>query len=70
MDDGWQQVWAAMTDAELEGRLFMYLWLGIHTPNKHTGRVAQLIQEVERRGQPEMVERARVKVAATPVTGE
>ena len=44
MDDGWKQVWAEMTDAELEDRLFTYLWLSLHTPHAHAGRVAQLIQ--------------------------
>ena len=47
--DGWKQVWAAMTDAELEDRLFTYRWLSLHTPNAHASRVARLIQEAERR---------------------
>jgi hypothetical protein len=68
VDDGcWKQVWAEMTDSELEDRLFLYLWLGRHTPNTHAGRVAQLIEEAERRGQAGMVERARLKAETTPV---
>jgi hypothetical protein len=67
MDDGWKQVWAEMTDAELEDHLFTYLLLAIRTPNKHASRVAQLIEEAERRGKPEMVERARMRAEATPV---
>ena len=68
IDDGcWKQVWAEMTDSELEDRLFTYLWLSFHTPNSHAGRVAQLIEEAERRGQAEMVERARVKAETTPI---
>jgi hypothetical protein len=67
MDDGWKQVWAEMTDAELEDHLFTYLWLSLHTINPHAGRVARLIQEAERRGKPEIVERARMKAEATPV---
>jgi hypothetical protein len=55
-----------MTDSELEDRLFTYLWLSLHTPNAHAGRVAQLIEEAKRRGQAWMVERARVKAEATP----
>jgi len=31
-----------MTDSELEDRLFTYLWLSLHTPKAHAGRVAQL----------------------------
>jgi hypothetical protein len=58
MDDGWKQVWAGMTDAELEDHLFTYLWLSLHTINPHAGRVAQLIEEAERRGLAGMVERA------------
>jgi hypothetical protein len=69
IDDGcWKQVWAEMTDPELEDRLFTYLWLSLHTPNGHADRVAQLIEEAERRGQAGMVERARVKSETTPVT--
>ena len=46
IDDGcWKQVWAEITDSESEDRLFMYLWLSLHTPNSHAGRVAQLIAE-------------------------
>jgi hypothetical protein len=68
IDDGcWKRVWAEMTDSELEDRLFTYLWLSLHTPNAHAGRVAQLIEEAERRGQAGMVERARVKAETTPV---
>jgi hypothetical protein len=49
-DDGCRkQVWAEMTDSELEDRLFTYLWLSLHTPNAHASRVARLIQEAERR---------------------
>ena len=66
-DSCWRQVWAEMTDAELEDRLFTYLWLSLHTPNKHAGRVAQLIEEAERRGQAGMVERAHLKAETTPV---
>ena len=67
MGDGWKQVWAEMTDAELEDHLFTYLWLSLHTLNKHASRVAQLIQEAEQREKPEMVERARMKAEATRV---
>ena len=59
-------VWAEMTHSELEDRLFTYLWVSIHTPSAHPGRVAQLIQEAERRGQAGMEERARVKAEMTP----
>ena len=38
MDDGWKQVWAEMTDTELEDHLFTYLWLAIRTPNAHAPR--------------------------------
>jgi hypothetical protein len=68
IDDGCRkQVWAEMTDSELEDRLCTYLWLSLHTPNAHAGRVAQLIQETERRGQVGIVERARMKAEVTPV---
>jgi hypothetical protein len=68
IDDGcWKPVWAEMTDSELEDRLFTYLWLSFHTPNGHSGRVAQLIEEAERRGQAGMAERARVRAQTTPI---
>jgi hypothetical protein len=66
-DDGWKRVWEEMTDAELEDRLFTYLWLAHNTINPHAGRVAQLIQGAERRGQAGIVERARLKAETTPV---
>ena len=51
IDDGcWKQVWAEMTDAELEDRLFTYLWLAHNSINPHDDWVAQLIQDSERRG--------------------
>jgi hypothetical protein len=38
VDDGcWKQVWAEMADAELEDRLFMYLWLALNTPRTPAG---------------------------------
>ena len=46
---------------------FTYLWLSLHTPNSHAGRLAQLIKEAERRGQHGMVQRARAKAEVTPI---
>ena len=66
-DGCWKQVWAEMADPELEDRLFTYLWLSLHTPNAHASRIAQLIQEAERRGQVGIVERARTRAQTTPV---
>ena len=68
IDDGCgKQVWAEMTDSELEDRLFTYLWISLHTSNAHASRVAQLIEEPERRGLSGMVERVRVKAQTTPI---
>lgn len=58
-DQEWTRVWAGMTDAELQDRLRDYLWLAANTPNGHANRIKQLIAEADRRGKPEMVERAR-----------
>ena len=66
-EGGWKQVWAEMTDSELEDTLFTYLWLSLHSPNAHASRVAQLVVEAERRGQAGMVERAHLKAETTPV---
>jgi hypothetical protein len=46
---------------------YLFTYFGSRSPNAHAGRVAQLIQETERRGKPEMVERARVRAETTPV---
>jgi hypothetical protein len=43
LDDGRKRVWAEMTDAELEDRLFTYLWLALHTPNVHTATACRLV---------------------------
>jgi hypothetical protein len=62
-----KQAWAEMTDSELEDRLFTYLWLSLPLQTLTPGRVAQPIEEAERRGQPGMVEHARVKAETTPI---
>ena len=64
-DEEWRSVWAALTDAELEDRLFKYFWLARNTPNSHDSRLRQLADEAERRGQAAMVERARLRAATT-----
>src|SRR5262249_7475121 len=44
----------------VNGRPAVHISLAFaHTPNAHAGRVAQLIQEAERRGQAGTIERAR-----------
>jgi hypothetical protein len=65
-DECWKRVWAEMTDSELEDRLFTYLCFSSHNTNSHAGRVAQLIEEAERRGLAGMAERAGVKAETTP----
>ncbi|HEY1240553.1 MAG TPA: hypothetical protein VGF16_08340 [Bryobacteraceae bacterium] len=61
----WLSVWAALSDDALEKRLRYYLWLAISVPNTHERRVAQLIEEAERRGNHEMVARAKTWVASS-----
>ena len=58
-DDGWPAVWQTFGDARREETLFHYLWLAETGPNKGTHRIDQLIAEAERRGRPELVDRAR-----------
>jgi hypothetical protein len=64
IDDDWRRVWAEMTDEELEARLSTYHWLAMTTPNSHAGRLRQLADEAERRGQAAMVERAKLRAQA------
>ena len=61
IDDERIRVWGAMTDEELEARLFTYQWLALNTPNSHGIRLRQLAEEAERRGQAAMVERAKLR---------
>jgi hypothetical protein len=68
IDDEWRRIWAEMTDEELEARLFTYHWLALCTPNSHAIRLRQLADEAERRGQPAMVERAKLR-AQTAMDG-
>ena len=66
MDDEWRRVWAQMTEEELENRLFTYFWLAMKTPNPQSGRLRELVDEAERRGQAAMVERAKLRAANIP----
>ena len=63
MPDGRLTVWAALTDDALERRLRVYLWQSNMGASLYEGRAAQLIEEAERRGKPEIVEKARQWVA-------
>jgi hypothetical protein len=62
----WQSVLAQMTDEELEDELFRYFLLAINTPNSHSNRLRDLVDEAERRGLTAMVQRARLRAANTP----
>jgi hypothetical protein len=55
-----------MTDSELEDRLFTIFGSLSTLQTLTPGRVAQPIEEAERRGQSGMVEHARVKAETTP----
>jgi hypothetical protein len=62
----WQSVLAQMTDEELEDELFTYFLLAMNTPNSHSNRLRELVDEAERRGQAAMVERAKLRAANIP----
>ena len=66
MDDEWRSVLAQMTDEELEDGLFTYFWLAMKTPNSHSDRLRELVDEAERRGLAAMVELAELRAANTP----
>lgn len=61
-ENGFERVWRDLDDEHLESTLFEYLWLAANTPNGHAPRIAQLKREIERRGKPEMIERAEARV--------
>jgi hypothetical protein len=50
MVDSWRSVLAQMTDEDLEDRLFTYFWRAMKTPNSHSYRLRDLVDEAERRG--------------------
>jgi hypothetical protein len=55
---GWQEVWARMSDKELESAARDYIWLAGTEPNNHRGRRDEIVAEAQRRGKPEIIERA------------
>lgn len=57
-DDGWPRVWAEMSDEELRERLRHYRFLVANGPNRHAGRIVQLVAEADRRGKAQMVDEA------------
>jgi hypothetical protein len=58
-DDPWLPVWSALSDESLEDRLRHYLWLSHVDPVMNQRRYEHLVAEAERRGKPEIVERAK-----------
>lgn len=58
MQHVWQSVWAALTDDGLENRLRRYYWLTILSPHVYLARFLGLMREAERRGKPQIVEKA------------
>ena len=57
-EDDWLPVWSALSDESLEQRLRHYLWIEKSAPRISLGRADQLKAEAERRGKPEIIERA------------
>lgn len=62
MPDNWLSVWSVLSDDGLEKRLRYYLWLARAVPATYDRRVAQLIEEAQRRGKPEIAEHAKTWV--------
>ena len=60
--DGWDSAWEKLSDESLEQRLSHYYWLSTLAPNIYQARLAVLIAETERRGKPEIVEKAKARV--------
>jgi hypothetical protein len=55
MHDDFQPVWAALSDDALEKRLRRYYWLTTAAPNIYLVRFLGLVEEVKRRGKPEIL---------------
>lgn len=62
MPDDKISVWTALSDAALEQRLRHYLWQVKLGGGNYHGRAAQLVAEAERRGKPEIAEKAKAWV--------
>jgi class 3 adenylate cyclase len=56
--DGWPRVWAEMSDEDLRDQLRHYLFLAADGPNRHAGRIVQLVPEADRCGKAQMVDEA------------
>jgi len=67
MTDGFVSIWTALGDQALEKRLRYYLWLLKVQPGTPQPRLEQMIAEAERRGKPELVEKARQWVKRSKV---
>jgi thioesterase domain-containing protein len=65
MLDGWPRDSAEMTGEELRDRLRHYLFFAASGPNRHAGRIAQLLAEAAKPGKAEMVDEAMQWVRAT-----
>jgi len=52
-------IWAAISDEALERRLRHYFWQAKMGTAPYAGRLDQLIAEAERRGKPEIAEKAQ-----------
>jgi hypothetical protein len=59
LDNGWAEVWARMTDEELESAARDYIWLAGACPEVHAKRCDEVIEEAKRRGKPEIIRRAK-----------
>jgi hypothetical protein len=57
--DGWLRAWALLTDEQLEAAARDYIWLAHVSPDTGTIRCHEVLDEVERRGRPDILERAR-----------
>jgi hypothetical protein len=58
-DYGWRQVWAGMSDQELEDAARDYFWLSEHIPPCLGNRIEEIIAETSRRGRPDILQRAK-----------
>jgi hypothetical protein len=63
--DGWLKAWPLLTDEELESAARDYIWLAQVSPGTDAKRRNEVIAEVERRGRPDILKRARKLVKRT-----
>lgn len=61
----WVQNWGRMSDGDLESAARYYLWLSVKFPELHTERLGEIVDEIQRRGKPEILHQAQASIVTS-----